>query len=439
MINILSLGASVDILNTTVIQQAIDQVAEAGGGRVTIPSGQFLTGPLCLKSNVELYLSPGAVLKFTDDPAQYSAILSSWEGVPKKVYAACIYAQHAENIAVTGLGKLDGSGPNWWRIFREEHETLEYPRPKLLGFDHCRRVTIRDIQLVDSPSWTIHPNHCQDVTIDHVVICNPADSPNTDGIDPESCHNVHISNCHIDVGDDCIAIKAGTEDAVNKVPCQNITITNCTMVHGHGGVVLGSEMSGGIRNVTISNCVFQQTDRGIRLKTRRGRGGMIEDVRVTNLIMDQVLCPFVINLYYFCGPRGKDPYVWDKEVYPIDERTPQVRRVHFSSITARNVHASAGFIYGLAEQAVQDISFDHVDISMAKDAKAGVPAMMTGLEPMRQQGFYVRFGKHISFQQITIDHHEGPAIMIEDSEDIEIKRMRSTELDKKNVSIIEGT
>lgn len=277
------------------------------------------------------------------------------------------------------------------------------------------------------------------MTIDHVVICNPADSPNTDGIDPESCHNVHISNCHIDVGDDCIAIKAGTEDAVNKVPCQNITITNCTMVHGHGGVVLGSEMSGGIRNVTISNCVFQQTDRGIRLKTRRGRGGMIEDVRVTNLIMDQVLCPFVINLYYFCGPRGKDPYVWDKEVYPIDERTPQVRRVHFSSITARNVHASAGFIYGLAEQAVQDISFDHVDISMAKDAKAGVPAMMTGLEPMRQQGFYVRFGKHISFQQITIDHHEGPAIMIEDSEDIEIKRMRSTELDKKNVSIVEGT
>lgn len=117
MINILSLGASVDILNTTVIQQAIDQVAEAGGGRVTIPSGQFLTGPLCLKSNVELYLSPGAVLKFTDDPAQYSAILSSWEGVPKKVYASCIYAQHAENIAVTGLGKLDGSGPNWWRIF----------------------------------------------------------------------------------------------------------------------------------------------------------------------------------------------------------------------------------------------------------------------------------------------------------------------------------
>lgn len=140
--------------------------------------------------------------------------------------------------------------------------------------------------------------------------------------------NVRISNCHIDVGDDCIAIKAGTEDTYERIACENITITNCTMVHGHGGVVLGSEMSGSIRNITISNCIFQETDRGIRLKSRRGRGGIVEDIRVSNIVMDNVMCPFILNLYYFCGPRGKEPYVWEK-AYPIDERTPAFRRIHF--------------------------------------------------------------------------------------------------------------
>ncbi|MCO9197658.1 hypothetical protein KUX55_23705, partial [Salmonella enterica subsp. enterica serovar Mbandaka] len=156
----------------------------------------------------------------------------------------------------------------------------------------------------------------------------------------------------------------------------------CTMVHGHGAVVLGSEMSGDIRNVVISNCVFQETDRGIRLKSRRGRGGIVEDVRINNIVMDQVMCPFILNLYYFCGPRGKEPYVWEKTRYPIDERTPKFRRIHFSDITARNVHASAGFIYGLAEQFIQEITFDRIAISMAEEAIPGVPAMMTGLSEM---------------------------------------------------------
>lgn len=151
-------------------------------------------------------------------------------------------------------------------------EELQYPRPKLISFDGCNRVTLKDLTLVNSPSWTVNPIRCQDVTIDNLSIHNPADSPNTDGIDPESCVNVRISNCHIDVGDDCIAIKAGTEDTKERIACENIAITNCTMIHGHGGVVLGSEMSGDIRNVVISNCVFKQTDRGIRLKSRRGRG-----------------------------------------------------------------------------------------------------------------------------------------------------------------------
>lgn len=427
MYNILDFGAETDSLNTKAIQAAIDAAHQNGGGQVWVPSGEFLTGALFLKSNVELHLSPGSILKFSDDQKDYPVVSSRWEGVHRKVYASCLYAQNEENISVTGSGTLDGNGRKWWKVFREQREKLAYPRPKLVSFHKCERITIQGIKMIDSPSWTVNPILCENMTVDNVTILNPADSPNTDGIDPESCKNVRISNCHIDVGDDCIAIKAGTEDTIERIPCENITITNCTMVHGHGGVVLGSEMSGGIRNVAISNCIFQDTDRGIRLKSRRGRGGIVEDIRVDNVIMDNVMCPFIINLYYFCGPRGKEAYVWEKKAYPIDERTPAFRRIHFANITARNVHAAAGFIYGLAEQYASEITFNHIDISMAKEAIPGKPAMMTGIEDMKNQGFYIGFAKDILFNQLSIENHEGPAFLLENTEDITIANLRSTE------------
>ncbi len=278
---------------------------------------------------------------------------------------------------------------------------------------------MKDIRLVDSPSWTVNPILCQDLTIDNLRIKNPADSPNTDGIDPESCKNVRISNCHIDVGDDCIAIKSGTEDTKERVACENITIVNCHMLHGHGAVVLGSEMSGDIRNVTISNCIFQDTDRGIRLKSRRGRGGTIEDIRVNNIVMDNVICPFTLNLYYFCGPKGKEKYVWDKNPYPITEETPHFRRIHFANISARNVHAAAGFVYGLAEQFISDITFQDIAVSMAEHPIPGKPAMMTGIEEMKKQGFYIGCGRNIQFDRINL---EGvtEAFHIENSREITV-------------------
>lgn len=436
MYDILEFGASTEKMNTEAIQQVIDQANKNGGGCVFIPTGEFLTGALFLKSNVELHLSAGAVLKFSDDPNDYPVVSSRWEGVHQKVYASCIYAEGQTNISVTGFGKLDGNGKKWWDTFRNDRQNLAYPRPKLISFHHCQRITVKDIQLINSPSWTINPILCENLTFDNLTILNPADSPNTDGIDPESCKNIRISNCHIDVGDDCIAIKSGTEDTSEKVACENITIVNCTMVHGHGAVVLGSEMSGDIRNVVISNCVFQETDRGIRLKSRRGRGGIVEDVRINNIVMDQVMCPFILNLYYFCGPRGKEPYVWEKTLYPIDERTPKFRRIHFSDITARNVHASAGFIYGLAEQFIQEITFDRIAISMAEEAISGVPAMMTGLSEMSKQGFYLGFAKQVTFNQISIENHDGPAFVLENTEQIEISGLHSTQSDDPEELIV---
>ncbi|AWV35742.1 MULTISPECIES: glycoside hydrolase family 28 protein [Paenibacillus] len=411
--------------STEAIARAIHAASEAGGGTVYVPSGHYQTGAIFMKSNIELQLSPGAELSFSSDPNDYPVVSSRWEGVKQNVHASCIFGINLENVSVTGAGKLDGRGAPWWDKHRNSPDSLLYPRPKLISFDNCRRVTLRDLTLVNSPSWTVNPICCQDVTIDNLSIYNPADSPNTDGIDPESCVNVRISNCNIDVGDDCIAIKAGTEDTKERVACENITITNCTMIHGHGGVVLGSEMSGDIRNIVISNCVFKQTDRGIRLKSRRGRGGVVEDIRVSNIVMEDVICPFILNLYYFCGPRGKDKYVWDKNPYPVTEETPCFRRIHFANITARKVHAAAGFLYGLAEQYISEITFSNIDISMAENAIPGRPAMMSGIQDMNNRGFYLGNVRDIRFRQVTIENHEGPAFYIENGETVDITGCQS--------------
>ncbi|CAM4456008.1 glycoside hydrolase family 28 protein [Paenibacillus typhae] len=425
--NIADYGAQRDsgILATSAIHEAIAAASEAGGGTVYVPAGRFLSGAIILKSNIELHLSPGAVLSFSTDQADYPVVESRWEGVRQQVYASCIYGSDLVNISITGSGTLDGDGGLWWDVFRNRRGELAYPRPKLISFDRCSRVTIKDVTLLNSPSWTVNPIECSNVTVDNVSIINPADSPNTDGIDPESCNGVRISNCSIDVGDDCIAIKAGTEDTAERIPCENITITNCTMAHGHGAVVLGSEMSGDIRNVVISNCIFKETDRGIRMKSRRGRGGTVEDIRISNIVMDHVLCPFTMNLYYFCGPRGKEKYVWDKNPYPITEETPCFRRVHFANITARNVHAAAGFLYGLAEQYVSEVTFSNVDISMAENAVPGHPDMMTGMENMNNRGFYLGNVRNVKFHQVTVENHEGPAFYIENGEEVELVSCQS--------------
>lgn len=411
--------------STSGIQAAIDAASSAGGGTVFVPAGIYHTGSLSLRSRIELALSPGSVLKFSTDPAEYPIVESRWEGANRQVYASCLYGVDLENVSVTGGGTLDGCGQAWWDRHRGATEELASPRPKLIGLDRCRRVTLRDLNLVNSPSWTVNPMRCRDVTIDNLSILNPADSPNTDGINPESCSGVRIVNCHIDVGDDCIAIKSGTEDAEERIPCENISIADCTMLHGHGAVVLGSEMSGDIRNVVIQNCIFKKTDRGIRFKSRRGRGGIVEDIRVSNIVMENVICPFILNLYYFCGPRGQDRYVWDKSPYPVTEETPVFRRIHFAHITARQVHAAAGFLYGLAEMPISEVTFDDIDISMAEEALPGLPAMMADLEPMSAKGFYLGNVRDVLFHRVRIAQHEGPAFYIENGENVEVVGCRS--------------
>ncbi len=421
MFNVRAHGAAGNgqTLDSSAIQSVIDLCAAQGGGTVYLPAGHYLTGSLFLRSNITLHLDAGAVILGSENPEDYPVIHSRWEGMHQDTHAPLIGGNDLHHIAVTGRGTINGRGAVWWKAKLEK--TLVHPRPRLISFSDCRNVLIQDITAINSPSWTINPIHCQNVTIHAITIINPADLPNTDGIDPDSCRLVRISDCYISVGDDCITLKSGTEhDRPDRVaPCRDITITNCTLERGHGGVVIGSEMSGGVKNVVISNCVFIGTDRGIRIKTRRGRGGTIEDIRVSNLIMDGVLCPFTMNLYYHIGERG-NINVSDKNPRSVNDGTPHLRHIHFSHISAREVKHAAGFLYGLAEMPLEDISLSDISISISEEAESGYPEMADDIPSMSQAGFFIRNARRLRLEHVEVTGQRGPAFDIDQSTDVEI-------------------
>ncbi len=371
---------------TLIINKLVDSLSQSGGGTIFFPAGTFLTGPIILKSNITLYLDAGSVLKFSDDFDDYLPMVQTrWEDVRVRNFRSQIYAYRCENIAIRGDGHIDGQGKKWWKflesvnkdpgteskwqaIFKSENQELlarnaylrsknNFLRPPMITTYECKNILIEGISMSDPPFWTIMPAFSENITITGITIGNPGESPNTDGIDPSSCANVHISNCHISVGDDCIVIKSGRDEdgrAANS-PTENITITNCTMLRGHGGVVIGSEMSGGVRGVAISNCVFDGTDIGIRIKTMRGRGGEVQDVFVSNIIMKDIVNEGVlITLRYQNTPSE-----------PFSERTPAVNNINLSGINIRGARRPIA-IYGLAEQPVRQVSFSDI-VSFSKN------------------------------------------------------------------------
>lgn len=407
-------------LDTSALQAAIDAVA-GRGGTVWIPAGKYMTGSLFVKSNLTLHLEAGATLLGSEDPADYPIIENRWEGANQLTYAPLITGQNLENIAITGRGVIDGRGGRWWQAFADQ--TLTYPRPRLISFTDCRNVLIEGITATNSPAWTINPVRCENVNIRGLTIINPPDSPNTDGINPDSCRLVRISDCYVSVGDDCITIKAGTqfEHPDLRSACRDITITNCILERGHGGVVIGSEMSGDVQNVVISNCVFIGTDRGIRLKSRRGRGGVVQDIRINNLIMDGVLCPFTMNLYYHCNGAKGDKIVSDKNPRPVDEGTPAFRRIHISHVSAVDVKIAAGFLYGLAEMPLEEITFQDVSITLSSRAAPEYPEMADDIPRMSQAGFFIRNACRIRLENVQISGQIGPAFDMDASVEADIR------------------
>ena len=401
-----------DGLWTEAFRAAMNALTSEGGGTLTVPPGRYQTGPVLLRSNTTLHLDAGAEIVFTDDETHFPLVETEFEGIPVNAYMPCLYARNAECVRITGSGRIDGNGGKWWA--KQKDKTLPHPRPYLVCFQNCKDITMDGVTLVNSPCWTVHPLYCDHVSLRNLTIRNPADSPNTDGINPDSSRNVRIADCLIDVGDDCIAIKAGTEDTPVKQICENIIISGCHMLHGHGGVVIGSEMSGGVKNVLVTDCVFQSTDRGIRLKTRRGRGGSAENLQFYHILMEDVLCPFVFNMYYFCGKDGRLPRVADKGMQPVTADTPTLSDIRISEISVRGATACAGYLYGLPESPIKRVRIMDYTAEM-KTGQAGLPAMMDGIEPMEAAGLILRNSEDVLIDGLRLEGQTGREIDTDDS------------------------
>jgi polygalacturonase len=411
--------------NTDAIRQLVAAVERNGGGTVCFPPGEYVTGTVALKSNMTLYLEAGAVLLGSENPDDFPMIDSTRiPGWAAPTHAGLVMALNAENVSVRGRGTIDGRGGNWWHKYGDE-------RPRSIEFIGCEDVLIENIRIINSPMWTVHPVCCTNVTIHGITIHNPADSPNTDGINPDGCTGVHISDCTIDVGDDCVTLKSGTQrdDYIRQHPCENITITNCTMCHGHGGVVIGSEMSGGVRNVVISNCVFCGTDRGIRIKTRRLRGGTVEDIRVNNIIMDGVFCPIVVSCFYCCSTSPEDyAFASSPEKQPVRDDTPVFRNLYFSNITVRNAVAAACYIDGLPELPVDGVLLDNFTVGMKQGSgvQPQAPAMTyeaqrTGAK-MKGKGMFLRNARNVTMRNVMLSSVEGIGLTMKRCENAAISR-----------------
>lgn len=336
---------------TQAFQQAVKQCNQSGGGRVVVPEGVYYTGPIHLLSNVNLHLEKGAVIKFIPDPERYlPAVFTRWEGMEMMGYSPLIYAYRQRNIAITGEGILDGCADNqtWWPwkgAHKEAHWQLikgedqkparqalmadveagvpvekrlyadgSFLRPSFIQPYQCEKVLVEGVTITNAPFWLLHPVLCQHVTVKKVSFLSHG--PNSDGCDPESCDHVLIEDCTFDTGDDCIAIKSGRNADGRRLnqPSQNIVIANCLMREGHGGVVIGSEISGGVNNVFVENCQMDspELERAIRIKTNSVRGGLIEHLRYRNITVGTVQTAIVINFYYEEGDAGDfDPTVRD--------------------------------------------------------------------------------------------------------------------------------
>lgn len=411
--------------NTQSIAKVIELASNNGGGTIYFPAGEYVTGTIELKSNITLYLDSGCVILGSDKPADYPMITNKeLEGYNREGHSGLIKAMKCENVTIKGRGVIDGRGYNWWNNPQNEH------RPRAIQPILCNNVLVDGITVKNSAMWTVHPICCSNVTINGITIQNPSNSPNTDGINPESCSNVHISNCTVDVGDDCVTLKSGTEDddLQKQYPCENIVVTNCTMLNGHGGVVIGSEMSGGVKNVVISNCVFSGTDRGIRIKTRRKRGGYIKDVVISNILMDKVLVPFVINGYYQCGgAKADDMSLFSLDKLEVSENTPIIQNINISNISAKNVIASAGYICGIPEMPVEGLTLSNYNVRMADCAgePKDKPIMAFHVPKMKGTGIYCSNIKDSVFRDISVKITNGNGLELENADNVSVYGLRA--------------
>lgn len=442
--------------NTTAVQRAIDACSAAGGGRVVIPPGIWLTGPIALKSKIELHVEEGALVTFSKKFEDYPLVMSSYEGKQMYRCQAPLDGEGLEDIAITGKGVFDGGGEawrpihkssmtqrqwdallksggalddrnHWWpsqaaldgqRILRElekrgstdkkEFEKVKaYLRPCLLSLRKCSRIMLDGPTFQNSPAWCLHPWASQHVTVQNVNVRNPWYSANGDGLDIDSCKYVKVEGCTFDVGDDAICLKSGKNEAgrLLGMPCEHITIRNCTVFHGHGGIVVGSEMSGDVRNVRASDCTFIGTDIGIRFKSCRGRGGVVEDIVIQRIRMKEIAGDAIsFNLYYE-GKAGSGEYGKETEV-PVTVETPQFRNILVEDIVCDGAD-TALLINGLPEMPVRDFTFRNAVMSC-------------------EQGIVCRNGNNITIEHVDLHTQKLPVITLHQSQTVKLNTIAGT-------------
>jgi len=406
-------------LNTEAFKKAIEALVKQGGGQLTVPAGVWYTGPIELKSNINLHLEKGALILFSSDFNLYPLVNTILEGLETRRCQSPVSARNAENVAITGEGSINGSGEAWrplkkakvteafWKKVIKSGGVLKDPtywfpsagsllgesisdsnvprgkmtdsswmavrdflRPVMINFIECKNVLLQGVLFENSPCWNIHPLLCTNVIIDNITVRNPNFAQNGDGIDVESCKNVLIVNSSFDVGDDAICIKSGKDEEgrLRARPTENILVDNCKVFKGHGGFVVGSEMSGGVRNISVRNCQFLGTDVGLRFKSNRGRGGLVENIFISNIYMfDIVTDSFLFDLYYIGKSSSETLEDGDvtptvESIPPVTKETPSFRNIYISNIVSRNARR-AMFFNGLPEMNISNINVENTIIT----------------------------------------------------------------------------
>lgn len=429
-----SFGAKADGVtdDTQAVQTAINVCPK--NGRVVFEPGDYFLRPITIKSDMTIELKKGARLVATtceddyplipgefDDLNGKSVHFASWEGTPQLCRQPFVTCYSSHNVNIVGEGIIDGNAQNgaWWI----NHKQRTIGRPRLFFTHFADNINLHGITGQNSASWNFHPYFSSNISFYDTKVKAPADSPNTDGLDPESCDYVNIIGMEFSVGDDAIAIKAGKSYMGLKyaIPANHHTIRNCMMHDAHGGVVLGSEMSGGVKNLKVERCLFKGTDRGLRIKTRRGRGknAVIDGVEFDNIKMDKVKAPFVMNMFYFCDPDGKTEYVWSKEKLPVDDRTPLLGEFTFKNIECSNSGWCAGYFYGLPEQPIKKVTLKNVNVTYDESIDEGRPAMMTDAEVMKNGGFVFRNVSSVVLDNVNIQGYKGEKITVSGVDSVE--------------------
>jgi polygalacturonase len=406
------------------------------GGRILLEEGTYFVRPIVLKSDITIELDKGAQLLGDTKEESYpyiparvydsegkEEVLATWEGNPFDCHQSFVSAYRQRNIQIIGEGTINGNADHstWWATPKGR----AVARPRLVFLNKCENVVFHGVTCKNSASWNLHPFFSNNLGFYDIHVQNPYTGPNTDGLDPESCDKVDIIGCDFSVGDDCVAVKSGKiyMGKTYKTPANHHTIRNNLFCDGHGAIVLGSEISGGVKNLSVSQCVFRHTDRGLRIKTRRGRGkdSIIDGVLFENIKMDNVITPLVINCYYFCDPDGHTEYVWSREKHPVGDDTPYMGKFKFKDIDAVDCECMAGYFDGLVDQPVKEIVLENINFSFKADAKPARPAMLENVAEHCKEGLYIDNVEKVILKNVTFNGIVGEPIIQKNCGKVEIK------------------